>query len=348
MNIENTNNIVPDGNIVMILYGRGGVGKTTFAATADKPLIIDFENGTKFLGERGLKCDVIRMAEWFTQEDKKQLKELLPKYKTIVLDPIGDAMEKLIASHGLDSRKYRASDGGLTMAGWGEAKRQMKELIKWLRDAGKNVILIAHVAEGKEGEQTTYRIQIQTKLSDELPTMVDIISYMGVQKKDGKMSVCLYTPAQGGNFDSKDRTGRVPELVTVSEKNGWHDFLSSFTAVENKTAKVEQMEPSQSEQTQPANKVNPQALKQGTKPVMQNGKVAENDSNEWKEASELKSLLRDSEYPDQKKVFSNNEACIYSGRAQKGEKRADLIDELHAIMEERLKKWEADHKKVTA
>lgn len=235
MKVENTEQIKPEGNIVMILYGRGGVGKTTFAATADKPLIIDFENGSKFLGERGLSCDVIRMAEWFTNDDKKQLKELLPKYQTIVLDPIGDAMEKLIASHGLDGRKYRAPDGGLTMAGWGEAKRQMKELVKWLRDAGKNVILIAHVEEGKDGEQTTYRIQIQTKLSDELPTMVDIISYMGVQKKDGKTSVCLYTPAQGGNFDSKDRTGRVPELVVVSEKNGWHDFLSSFAPLATKT-----------------------------------------------------------------------------------------------------------------
>lgn len=232
MEIENTENIVPDNNIVMILYGRGGVGKTTFAATADKPLIIDFENGTKFLGERGLQCDVIRMAEWFTADDKKQLKELLPKYKTIVLDPIGDAMEKLIASHGLDSRKYRAPDGGLTIAGWGEAKRQMKELIKWLRDAGKNVILIAHVAEVKDGEQVTYRIQIQTKLSDELPTMVDIISYMGVQKKDGKNVVCLYTPASGGPYDSKDRTGRVPELVEVSEKNGWNDFISSFRPID--------------------------------------------------------------------------------------------------------------------
>ena len=76
MKVENTEQIKPEGNIVMILYGRGGVGKTTFAATADKPLIIDFENGSKFLGERGLSCDVIRMAEWFTNEDKKQLKEL--------------------------------------------------------------------------------------------------------------------------------------------------------------------------------------------------------------------------------------------------------------------------------
>ena len=243
MDIENTADITTENNIVMILYGRGGVGKTTFAATAPKPLIIDFENGTKYLGERGLKCDVIRMAEWFTPQDKVQLKNLLPKYDTIVLDPIGEAMEKLIASHGLDNKKFRQNDGSLSMAGWGEAKRQMKELVKWLRDAGKNVILVAHVAEGKDGEQVTYKIQIQTKLSDELPTMVDIISYMGIRKDgEGKRQCCLYTPAQGGNFDSKDRTGRIPELVAVSEQSGWHDFVSAFKPLEKKepTAQVPQ------------------------------------------------------------------------------------------------------------
>ena len=229
MTIEKTSNIHCDDNIVMILYGRGGVGKTTFAATAPKPLLIDFENGSRFLGDRGLDCDVIRMQDWFSHNDLVQLKGFFPKYDTIILDPIGEAMEKLIASKGLDGKKFRQADGSLSMAGWGEAKKQMKQLIKWLRDVGKNVILVAHVAEGKDGENTTYRIQIATKLSDEIPTMVDIISYMGIRKDaDGKRQVVLYTPAQGGNYDSKDRTGRIPEIVVVSEKNGWADFKAAM------------------------------------------------------------------------------------------------------------------------
>lgn len=239
MTIENTANIHCDDNIVMILYGRGGVGKTTFAATAPRPLLIDFENGTKYLGERGLNCDVIRMANWFTREDLMQLKGLLPQYDTIILDPIGEAMEKLMSSAALDGKKFRQNDGSLSMAGWGEAKRQMKGLVKWLRDSGKNVILVAHVAEGKEGDQTSYRIQIATKLSDELPTMVDIISYMGVRKDaEGKKQVVLYTPAQGGNYDSKDRTGRLPEVVPVSELHGWDDFKSAMGAIPARTAPV--------------------------------------------------------------------------------------------------------------
>lgn len=240
MTIEKTANIHVEDNIVMILYGRGGVGKTTFAATAPKPLLIDFENGSKYLGERGLNCDVVRMQGWFEKEDLVQLKGLFPQYETIILDPIGEAMEKLIASPSLDGKKYRQADGSLSMAGWGEAKRKMKELVKWLRDAGKNVILIAHVAEGKDGEQTTYRIQIATKLSDELPTMVDIISYMGVRKDaEGKRQCVLYTPAQGGNYDSKDRTGRLPEVVPVSEMHGWEDFKKAM-GTEPKKAPVEE------------------------------------------------------------------------------------------------------------
>ena len=229
MTIENTLDIHVEDNIAMILYGRGGVGKTTFAASAPRPLLIDFENGSKFLGERGFDCSVIRMKEWFTHDDLLQLKGILPNFDTVILDPIGEAMEKLINSSALDGKKFRQSDGSLSMAGWGEAKKQMKSLVKWLRDSGKNVILVAHVAEGKDGENTTYRIQIATKLSDELPTMVDIISYMGVRKNsDGKKEVILYTPAQGGNFDSKDRTGRLPEVIAVSERNGWNDFMTAM------------------------------------------------------------------------------------------------------------------------
>ena len=50
MKLENTSEIIPEENLVMIVYGKGGTGKTTFAASAPKPLILDFENGSKYLG----------------------------------------------------------------------------------------------------------------------------------------------------------------------------------------------------------------------------------------------------------------------------------------------------------
>ena len=228
MNVEKSQEIRPENNLVMIVYGKGGVGKTTFAATAPKPLILDFENGTKYLGERGLDIDVVRMTKWLTTADKVELKKMLPNYETVVIDPLGEAMEKLIDSDEIKGNRYRTSDGGLTMAGWGEVKKQMRNFIKFLRDSGRNVIIVSHVSETTTEQGMAKRIQVATKLSDEIPNMVDIISYLGVSKKDNTVHRVLYTPKQTDLFDSKDRTGRIPETVEVGELTGWTDLMNAI------------------------------------------------------------------------------------------------------------------------
>ena len=231
MVIENTRMIKGPTSLVMIVYGKGGVGKTTFAASAPGVLILDFENGSKYLGDRGIKADVVRFARWMSPEDKRKLQSAVKKYETIVVDPLGEAMEKLLDSAELNSRKFRQSDGSLTMSGWGEAKKQMRSFIKWLRDTGKNVIIIAHDAEEKDAEGIVHRIQVATKLREEIPTIVDVISYLGVRMVESQPVRILYTPRQGDQFDSKDRTGRVPLSVQVGEKTGYADFLAALAPI---------------------------------------------------------------------------------------------------------------------
>lgn len=232
MMVEKTSEIDPGKNIVMIVYSRGGVGKTTFAASSPNTLIFDFENGTKFLGNRGIDVNVVRMNSWFKASEKPELANLINGYDSIVIDPLGEAMDKLIDSTEINGKKYRTGDGSPTMAGWGEIKKQMRNFIKWLRGTGKNVIIVAHENESQTDEGLTHRIQVATKLSEEIPNMVDVISYMAIRKADGKMQRVLYTPQQGGSFDSKDRLGRIPEVVEISELNGWNDFLESMTVKE--------------------------------------------------------------------------------------------------------------------
>jgi len=120
----------------------------------------------------------------------------------------------------------------------------MKSFIKWLRDSGKNVIIVSHVSEKTEMESIVYRIQISTKLADEIPNMVDVISYLGIKtrKEDGEPIRVLYTPAQGGNFDSKDRTGRIPQYVVISEKDGYSDLIRAMKPLES-DGKQEELPP---------------------------------------------------------------------------------------------------------
>ena len=228
MNVENTQAIKASDNLVMIVYGKGGAGKTTFAASAPHPLILDFENGTKYLGERGITADVVRMKQWFSAQDINELAMYLRNYDTVVIDPLGEAMEKLIDSPNIRGKQYRTGDGSLTMAGWGEVKRQMRSFIKWLRDTGKHVIIVSHVSEINTEQGLEKRIQVATKLSDEIPNMVDVISYLGIQKQGDVFIRSLFTPAQGGLFDSKDRTGRIPMVVEIGEHSGWQDLMHAM------------------------------------------------------------------------------------------------------------------------
>lgn len=256
MVVERTDAMRPEDNLVMIVYGKAGAGKTTFAASAPRPLILDFENGTKYLGTRGISADVIRMKDWFSANELLELDKLMKNYDTIVIDPLGEAMEKLINSPYILGRQYRQGDGSLTLSGWGEAKEQMRTFIKGMRDSRKHVVIVSHVKEVRTEQGLEKRIQVATGLADEIPNMVDLISYLGVQKKGDEGFVrALYTPSQGGLFDSKDRTGRIPQIVEIGEKTGWSDLIRSMGSVELEPVPQSAPQP----MTQPSMRPEPQA-----------------------------------------------------------------------------------------
>lgn len=205
---------------MMLVYGMGGVGKTTFAASFPKPLLIDFENGAKYFGERGISVDVAQQKDWFNQEDFNTLKQAVANYETIIIDPVGEAMQKLINSPSITGAKYRqGGTGDLTMAGWGKVKDNMRNFIKWLRDTNKNVVIVAHVDETMDGEQIVRRPLIATKLSDELITMVDIVAYMGTvtakndETGENESKRVLFLDPSDESRVSKDRTGKLGKYI---------------------------------------------------------------------------------------------------------------------------------------
>jgi len=224
MQIKNTSEYPKVANLVMMVYGMGGVGKTTFAASFPKPLLLDFENGAKYFGDRGINIDVAVFKTWLTAEDKKELAKVLENYETIVIDPIGEAMNKLIDDTvTITGSKYRQNGGDLTMAGWGEVKKQMRNFIKWLRDSGLNVVLVAHVDEKADDEQLVKRPLIATKLSDEIVTMMDVVGYMRTVEKDGEVTRLIQVDGTDSKVISKDRTGKLgkylkPEFTYIQEQ----------------------------------------------------------------------------------------------------------------------------------
>ena len=200
-------------SIVMIVYGNGGVGKTTFASTAPKPLLVDCENGAKYFGLRGIKMDIAKVNTWSDMEGLFDIAKS-GEYETIILDPIGELMEKLKRYMILKGdKKLVMADGSPTIAGWGWLKDTMRSTIKILRDSGVNLLIVAHVAETQDDQQLVKRPLLMTKLSEEIIAMVDVVGFMQVIQVDGEDKRVILVDPASDKYVAKDRTGQLGKII---------------------------------------------------------------------------------------------------------------------------------------
>lgn len=201
--------------IVMLVYGEGGVGKTTFTSTAPNPIIADCENGSKYFGLRGISVDAAVIESW---SDMKEFLTLAKddKYETVVIDPIGELMEKLKAFMSAQGdSKLVQKDGNPTMAGWGWLKDTMRKYVKILRDSGKHVIIVAHLDEKPDEDRLVKRPEIQTKLSSDLVNIVDIVGYMTTytDAESGEDKRIIIVDPSSDKMVAKDRTGQLGRYI---------------------------------------------------------------------------------------------------------------------------------------
>ena len=215
MKIINTGEPTIKPSVVMMIYGEGGVAKTTFASTAPNPIIADCENGAKYFGLRGIKVNVAQIEKWSDmREFLDYVKNEANKVETVVIDPLGELMDKLkkfMVATG--DTKLVQKDGNPTMAGWGWLKKTFKDYLKVLRDSGKNVILIAHIEENKDEDRIVKRPKIETKISDDIVNMVDIVGYMTSIQSEGETKRIIIVDPGNDKFTAKDRTGQLGKVI---------------------------------------------------------------------------------------------------------------------------------------
>lgn len=202
-------------SILMVVYGEGGVGKTTFAATAPRPIIADCENGSKYFGLRGIEAEVALIESWGDMQEFLEI-ALTDNYDTVIIDPIGELMEKLIRYMitKADSKLVQ-KDGNPTMAGWGWLKQTMRTFLKVMRDSGKNIIIVAHVQEKDDEGRIVKRPMVATKLSEELVNLVDVVGYMTTvnDAESGETKRVIIVDPSSDKFVAKDRTGRLGKFI---------------------------------------------------------------------------------------------------------------------------------------
>lgn len=256
MKVYNTGNDQIKPSVVMLLYGEGGVGKTTFTSTSPKPILADCENGAKYFGMRGISMDVAQIEKW---ADMKEFLELVRtgQYETVVIDPIGELMDKLKrAMIAMGDSKLVQKDGSPTMAGWGWLKKTLRDYLKILRDTGKHVIIIAHIDEQKDEDRIIKRPKVETKLSDELVNMVDIVGYMTVVRHEGEDKRIIIVDPGSDKYTAKDRTGQLGKII----KPDFQDIINTVQAKQPK-AKPQTEPKTKVEEPKPATTAKPDKTK---------------------------------------------------------------------------------------
>jgi len=149
---------VPVGAINVLIYGQPSTGKTSLCYTMDKPLVIDFDGGAHRSQQSHLGTTV-RVDSWADVE--QVMTELVPQYQTIIIDTVGSALDYIAAHIIATNPKMGTAKGTLTMQGWGDLKAVFSAWFKRLNVAGKDVVMIAHHREEKEGDATRKRPDIQ-------------------------------------------------------------------------------------------------------------------------------------------------------------------------------------------
>lgn len=143
-------------NLVMLVYGRSGTGKTAFGATFPKPcLFIDTnERGTETI-KQVEEVDVVRITEWAEMDElywALERNETEVEYASIVIDQVTNLQDIGMAEVRRRARKGR--DELFTQKMWGQLSGMIKQSISdWRELADRyHILFIAHERIDEPGD----------------------------------------------------------------------------------------------------------------------------------------------------------------------------------------------------
>lgn len=168
------------------LYGAPGIGKSSVAFTADAPLLLDFDGGAHRAANRK---DTVRVSAW--SEVVEITADDLAPYRTVIIDTAGRALDLLTMD--ILARNPKAGRGGaLSLQGYGQLKAEFVAWLRMINGFGKDVVLIAHMDEQRNGDDIVERLDVQGGSKGEIYKAADA---MGRITMRSGQRVLLFDPS---------------------------------------------------------------------------------------------------------------------------------------------------------
>ena len=201
------------------IAGTDGIGKSTFASNAPKPIFIKTEEGTNFIDTNSLPLcksydDIVKQLQALYQEKHD--------YKTVVLDTT-DWAEKLVQKkvceiHSVKSIEAIGFGKGYTESA--ELFHRLLQIFDLLNEKKINVILLSHVAirtfnDPEREPYDRWEMSLHKKISSMIKEWVDFNLFANYE-------VSTRTSGQGFNETTRG--------VSYGKRKLFHKFSAAFDA----------------------------------------------------------------------------------------------------------------------
>lgn len=205
--------------IVGCITGVCGIGKTTLALSAPKPLLLDTDNGIHRV-QSEYRSDVVQVKSY--QDILEVLEEDLSDYETIVIDTLGELVNFMLKYFADKDKSLITRGGTYNIKIWGFIKQEFQNLKLKLQLLNKHLIFVSHVKEDKDGENKVYRMDVAGSTSE---TVTKILDFLGFCEMLGKSRSISFSPS--ARFYAKNSIELNDYLEIPTLKLGeTNDFLT--------------------------------------------------------------------------------------------------------------------------
>lgn len=214
--IKKPNELDVQTKIKALIYGQAGMGKTTLALSAPKPLLLDFDNGVNRVNFEHQK-DTVQIKSF--QEALDVLNEDLSDYESIIVDTIGKMMDFIITKV-CGSSNPRIQD-------WGRINQEFTNFVRIASSLNKNIIFIAHRDVRKEGEENVFVPAVREKTYSAIVTELDLLGYMDMNKNVRQITFNPTNKNDGKNTCNLPALIAIPDVIDkngVATKNTFLDY----------------------------------------------------------------------------------------------------------------------------
>jgi|GEM_PF-330737 len=167
-------------NLVWLIYGEPGIGKTSLSFTAENPLLEDFDGGAHRAVNRQ---NIIRIDSWedaVSFHKSQDFTDLEPK--TLIFDTGGTLLDKYMANYVKTiDKSYKQRGGELTLKGYGAMKSLFKQFVDEMKSFNIDLIFVCHTETIQEGDELKRRPKMTGGSYEILIQEADMVGYMESQ-----------------------------------------------------------------------------------------------------------------------------------------------------------------------